>query len=210
MAAERARPDGSLIASTSPRAVFADLVGCALREIDLRPSPMAIAYLIELLDERLRAPEADAAGAPETTLTEALFAARFAAGPERIARLRQLGDRTLFVAGFFADSLRRGLMGHSYYREVGRSAYGSLAAVLASAVAERTWPQLFEELADCFREFADVLADVGDRACAHGPRALMRAYERYLATGSDRDRRRLLYHGQIVPALPDAERLRWQ
>jgi hypothetical protein len=210
MAAERNRPGGPLIASTSPRAVFADLVGCALTEIDLRPSPMATAYLVELLDGRVRAPEPDACGEPEATLTEALFAARLAEGPERIARLRQLGDRTLFVAGFFGDSLKRGVMGRGFYREVGRSAYGSLAAALAAAVAERTWPQLFEELADRFRDFADVLAEVGDRACAHGPQALMRAYERYLETGSDRDRRRLLHHGQFVPALAEAERLRWQ
>jgi len=208
MGADRPRPDKPLIASASPRAIFADLLGGALTEVGLRPSPMATAYLVELLDEQMRSPGPGECGEPEATLTEALFAARVAEGAERIARLRRLGDRTLFTAGFFADSLRRGVMSQGYYREVGRIAYASLADSLAAGLAERTWPQLFEELAERFREFADVLAAVGDRACSHGPQALMRSYERYLESGSERDRRRLLRHGQIVA--PPVEPRRWQ
>lgn len=199
MAAERNRPGGPLIASTSPRAVFADLVGCALTEIDLRPSPMATAYLVELLDGRVRAPEPDACGEPEATLTEALFAARSAEGPERIARLRQLGDRTLFVAGFFGDSLNRSVVDIDYYGDVGRAAYANLADSLARQVGEKAWTGLYSELSRRFDEFVDVLAEVGDRTRARGCEDLLRLYERYLRTGSPRDRGRLLRRGQVPP-----------
>ena len=43
-----------LIERNTPRAVFAELVAGALFETRVRPSPMAIAYLIELLDSRVR------------------------------------------------------------------------------------------------------------------------------------------------------------
>ena len=61
-----------LIARTSPRALFAELVGGALTEVDPRPSPMATTYLIELLDERVRAPE-PGERAREALLLEALL-----------------------------------------------------------------------------------------------------------------------------------------
>ena len=48
MAGETTDARGPLIARTSPRALFAELVGGALVEIGSRPSPMATAYLIEL------------------------------------------------------------------------------------------------------------------------------------------------------------------
>lgn len=203
MPQDRADSRRSLIARTSPRATFAELVGAALREVGLRPTPMATAYLIELLDERVRSPEPPE---PEPALTEALIAAGLAEGAERIARLRRLGDRTLFVAGFFGESLRRGVMSPGYCGEVGRSAYASLSAALASALVERTWSRLFEELADRFRDFTDVLAQVSDRACPRGSGIPLGLYRRYVETGSEVDRRRLLRCGQNLPRLVGPER----
>ena len=96
------------IEQTSPRAVFAQLVACALGKAGIEPSPMATAYLIELLDERVREPASDPAGAP--TLAEALLTAQQDRGSARIHQMRSLGDRALFVSGFFGDSLARKLV----------------------------------------------------------------------------------------------------
>jgi hypothetical protein len=207
MAEGRADATGSLITCTSPRALFAELVGDALIEVDLRPSPMATAYLIELLDERVRSPEPDER-AREGLCAEALVSARSADDAQRIARLRQLGDRALFLAGFFGDSLRRGVVSRSHCAEVGRGAYAALSAALASALVERTWPRLFEELADRFRDLADVLAEVCEHVCPRGPDALAGLYRRYVESGSECDRRRLLCRGRNLP--PWVEWERWQ
>ena len=60
---------------TTPRAVFAELVASVLGETRVRPSPMAIAYLIELLDSRVRTATPAAEGASdEATLAEDLLA----------------------------------------------------------------------------------------------------------------------------------------
>ena len=185
---------------TTPRAVFAELVASALWETRVQPSPMAIAYLIELLDSRVcsAAPAADDA-ADEGTLAEGLLAARLQAGITRLRRLRNLGDRALFVAGFFGDSLSRSIVDIDYYGDVGRAAYANLAESLAPQVTEKSWPGLYLELAQRFDQFVDVLAEVGDRTRSGGVEDLLRLYERYLRTGSPRDRGRLLRRGQVPP-----------
>ena len=203
----RSRPPEprELCLGTSPRALFAQLVSQALGETGVQPSPMATAYLIDLLGERVRADAEQAAA----TLTEAWAAARQASGAARIGRLRGLGDRALFVAGFFGESLDRRLVSRRYYRDMGRSAYSAVAAGLAGRAGGGEgpgWPELFEELADRFPELMAVLAEVSDRAHGQRPQWLLGLYERYLASGSERDRRRLVRAGCVPPR---GER-RWQ
>lgn len=197
-----------LALGTSPGGLFAQLVSQALGETHVQPSPMATAYLIGLLGERVRTRE----GEEPPTLAEAWSAARLASGGTRIRRLRGLGDRALFVAGFFGESLDRSLVSRSYYRDMGRSAYRAVAASLSGragvgAAADGGWPGLFQELADRFPELMQVLAEVSDRAHGQRPEWLLSLYERYLATGSARDRRRLVRAGCVPP--PERRR-RWQ
>jgi hypothetical protein len=169
---------------------------------------MAIAYLIELLDSRVREADPAAADSEETTLAEGLLVARLHRGAVRLRRLRDLGDRALFVAGFFGDSLSRSVVDIDYYGDVGRAAYANLAESLAQQVREKAWPGLYVELAQRFDEFVDVLAEVGDRTRAGRCEDLLRLYERYLKTGSPRDRSRLLRLGHVPP---DRNALRfWQ
>jgi len=191
--------EATLIERTPPRALFAELVAGALWETRVQPSPMAIAYLIELLDSRVcSADPADVEGG-EATLAESLLRAQLQRGNSRLRRLRNLGDRALFTAGFFGDSLNRSVVDLDYYGDVGRAAYGNLADSLARQLHEKTWPGLYAELAQRFHEFVDVLAEVGDRTRSGRCEDLLRLYERYLRTGSPRDRRRLQRRGHVPP-----------
>jgi hypothetical protein len=195
----------ALIESTPSRVLFAELVAGALERTRLRPTPMATAYLVELLDERLRQrPVARDANGAEETLAEGLLAARQERGAARLHRLRSLGDRALFVSGFFGDSLSRRVVGLSYYGDTGRLAYAHLASALASRLTERPWAELFEELAGRFAEFVDVLSEVGDHTRARAPDGLLFLYDRYLRMGSERDRRRLVRLGHSIPSSPSA------
>ena len=198
-----------LIERTPLRALFAQLVGRAIGETDAQPSPMATAYLVELLEEQARVGEGDE---PET-LAEAWLAAGRRGGAERIRALRGLGDRALFVSGFFSESLVRGVVSGSYYRDMGRRAYGAVARSLPRASRDEAWPRLFEELADRFPELAMVLGEVSEQARASGSPErrsewLLGLYERYLATGSARDRRRLVRAGCVPPETGGRDR--WQ
>ena len=181
----------------APRAVFAELLAGALDHAFPPPTPVAIAYLIDLLDERVRAPEC-----AEPAIDGGLLLAS-AGEPDavRLVRLRRLGDAALFVAGFFGDSLARAPFGPTPTGEAGRLAYGALSTALARLAAEHTWRRLYEELADRFRDFADLLAEVGERTRGGPPPGLACLYARYLATESTRDRHRLLRLGALAPEL---------
>jgi hypothetical protein len=182
---------------SAPRAVFAELLAGALEQALPPPTPVAVAYLIDLLDARVRAPELegpaiDAGG---------LLASAGEADGVRLVQLRRLGDAALFVAGFFGESLARAPFGPAPTGEAGRLAYAALSTALARLAAERTWSRLYEELADRFRDFADLLAEVGERTRGGATPRLSRLYARYLATESARDRHRLLGLGALAPEL---------
>jgi hypothetical protein len=191
-----------LIDRANARTVFAELVAGALSETRVRPSPMAVAYLIELLDSRLteESPGGEVAEDEASSLAEDLLTACLQHGTVRLRRLRNLGDRALFVAGFFGDSLTRSVVDLDYYGDVGRAAYANLAESLRCEVREPAWTGLYAELASRFDQFVDVLAAVGDRSGRPPNEDLLRIYERYLRTGSERDRGRLLRLGQVPPS----------
>jgi len=179
----------------APRAVFAELLAGALDHALPPPTPVAIAYLIDLLDQRVRAREC----AGPAIDGEALLASPGLPDAAHMLRLRRLGDAALFLAGFFGESLARAPFGPVPTSEAGRRAYAALSAGLARLAEERSWSRLYEELADRFRDFADLLAEVGERTRGGTPPRLASLYARYLATESIRDRHRLLRLGVLAP-----------
>lgn len=173
------------------RELFYEMVGEAEVELGLRPSSMALAYLVDLLDTRVRSEPPSSPEAPET-LAEALAASFLVEGKARAARLRALGDRTLFQVGFFGPSLLRKTAGLEYFAQIGTIAYLRLSTGTRS--------ELFEELGLRFGDFAELLADVGERARGQRSLDLLQLYDRYMETGRPRDRSRLIRHGLILPA----------
>jgi hypothetical protein len=177
----------------STRELFDELVAEAGSELGRQPSPLAAGYLVDLLDARVRTPRPTSVARqlPET-LAESLVEALLADGNARIARLRALGDRALFDAGFFGDSLSRKTVGVAYYSDIGTTAY--------SRLSRGTGSELFHELASRFGDFVDLLAGVGERARGERSLDLLRLYDRYQETGSARDRSRLVRHGLLLNA----------
>ena len=114
-------------------------------------------------------------------------------GTEQRERLRQLGDFSLFVAGFFSDSFRRRAVDVDYYVSMGEYAYGSL-----SQRDEDTFAEVFSDLSNRFVGFADVLAEISDRSAIRNSVDTLRLYEKWLRTGSTRDSQKLIDRG-ILP-----------
>jgi hypothetical protein len=192
------------IERSSPRALFAELLAGAVQKVELQPSPMATAYLVELLDERVLENRDGLAG--EQALAEALLAARRDHGMDRIQRMRGLGDHALFVSGFLADSLLDGPVDASYYRQIGCSAYDDVVSGLRGRGESGCWTRLYRELVEGFGGFVEVLAEIGDRTRPGRPQNLLGVYERYLRIGSARDRELLLRAGTLPP---DRSGLEW-
>ena len=113
---------------------------------------------------------------------------------KRIA-LRRLGDVCLMVTGFFPDSLNRKLIDIDYYFGMGGTAYWTLSNLQLTDLT-RT---LFKELSVKFKTFSEVLAEFSDRSGLQNNKDLLRIYEKWLLTGSDRLKGLLSEHGIQTP-----------
>ncbi len=111
---------------------------------------------------------------------------------EQRTRLKNLGDFSLFTAGFFSDSIKRQHIDVDYYVSMGEYTYGSLSR------AEDAFREVFAELSSKFVGFSDVLADISERTTLTSNNDLLRIYEKWLRTGSHRDSQKLIERG-IVP-----------
>jgi hypothetical protein len=127
----------------------------------------------------------------------ALLLAEAADAPDRGAHnaaLRRVGDTSLFVAGFLGDGFARKLVDVDYYIDMGGAAYARLSSSVRGTLQGRAWGAVFAELAHKFRAFVDVLAEIRDSGSA-AALDVLRLYEVWLRTGSDRAARLLREQG---------------
>lgn len=174
----------------TPVEYFKELVESSLSRQHLQAGDLTAYYLVNLLCQYVRLDPSHAdQGEP---LAVRLARALETAGMEKRTRLRSLGDFSLFMSGFFSDSFKRRHVDVDYYVSMGEYAYGSLSR------AEDAFREVFAELSRKFVGFSDVLADVSERTGLTSNNDLLRLYEKWLRTGSDRDGQRLIERG-IVP-----------
>lgn len=117
---------------------------------------------------------------------------------DRVKTLKEVGDTSLYVAGFFAESLSRSLVDVDYYVGLGQSAYAQLARSLGAAPA---LTDVYEELAARFPEFVDVLALVRRKvnvAEVNATTDVQRLYEMWLRTRDAWVEKKLIAAGVIV------------
>jgi len=186
--------DDPLLPGQTPAEYFKDLVESSLSRQHLRANELTSYYLVDLLCRFMqpdrRIPFLEETGEP---LALRLRRALESGGMEQRARLRNLGDFSLFTSGFFSDSLIRRSVDVDYYVAMGEYAYGSLSRRDTDAFGE-----VFTELARKFVAYMDVLADISERTGTARGTDVLRLYERWLRTGSARDGQRLAGRG-VVP-----------
>jgi hypothetical protein len=118
----------------------------------------------------------------------------------RFEKLRALGDGVLYGCGFFGEHFAARGVDQKYLFAIGTRAYGAAGSMLKTHEEEAEL-DLFGELAAKFGVYVDVLADVADSTIANAtgtPKSLLKVYERWLKTGSDRLASALSSHG-LVP-----------
>ena len=99
--------------------------------------------------------------------------------------LQRLGDVSLFVAGFFAQSFARKLIDIDYHIAMGCRAYGTLSETLSRGRG-RVLGNVFAELAEKFQPLVDALNEVSETSYSHSDKDILRLYEIWLKTGSRR------------------------
>lgn len=186
-----------LTLATTVEEFFHEVVSDALSAKQLSASEPAGWYLVNLLGELTTV------RLPDEPLGLKLAAASEASGErpgERVRKLKEVGDTSLVLAGFFAESLGRSLVDVDYYVSLGKSAYAQLARQLATGprgAGPRSITEVYGELAKNFPNFVEVLAEVKKRV-DFGQSDVLRLYEVWLRTRDEWVEGKLREAGLIV------------
>ena len=175
---------------------FHDAVLCALRSKHVTAGEPTEFYLVNLLAEFTKASHVD-----EEPLAFKMAQLASATPDVRARGLKEIGDTSLYVSGFFGDSLTRRLVDVDYYIAMGGSAYSQLAALMdvTRGSASGFFRTAYGELAAKFGAFVAVLAEVRRNTnMTGGGGNLLKLYEEWVKTGSDWLEQRLRAAGVIV------------
>lgn len=180
----------ALFRSESPTEFFRELVESAMQNQRVSAHELTSFYVVNLLAGFVHG---DPHAGGDRPLGVRLVRALQTAGVAQRDGLRSVGDQSLFITGFFADSLNRSLVDVGYYMQLGELAYRSLARH-----GDATLGDVFDELSDKFTTFVDVLGEVSERTSISSNADVLRLYEKWLRTGSRRSGDLLAARG-IVP-----------
>jgi len=167
-----------MITEKRPVEFFREMVSAAIRRQRVKAAELTEFYLSGLLESFVTTGR----------LTDEPLAISYlkALQAERNAMrriLQELGDISLFTSGFFSDSLKRKIIDIDYYINMGTVSYSRLASMHTTGGA---LGEIFNELAEKFTAFVDVLAEVSERTRITSSEDILRLYERWLRTKSRR------------------------
>jgi hypothetical protein len=190
---------------TGLREFFRDSVQNALRKQHVDVDAQTEQYVVNILTTFARSDELYEHTPDGLRLRPlAHMFADAAAAPSRERQqhsLRRLGDVSLFIAGFFAQTFARKLIDVDYHIAMGGRAY----ATLADGVRAKALAQVFAEMARKFQRLVDVLNEVAEMSHVHSDKDVLRLYEIFVKTGSPRAREILTRLG-VVPVAAHALR----
>lgn len=197
----------SIVATASVSDFFEEVVDEAMKSRRVSASEGARSYVVALLAD-LAKPGSPVERTLERPLTllldEALHTPELG---ERFERLRTLGDGVLYSSGFFADHFEARGVDTSYLIGIGRTAYDSAGSLIRvgssrSLEEEARGVDIFAELSAGFASFVEVIGEVANATIASGvatSRGLIKLYERWLKTRSDKLADALSSHGFVAP-----------
>jgi hypothetical protein len=169
---------------------FKELVDGALAHQRIQVAELTSFYVVNLLAGFVQRPVGEDDDGPfALRLSQALEEG----GTRQRASLKEIGDLSLFISGFFSDSLRRKLVDIDYYASIGGYAYTALSRFDSAGFSP-----VFAELAEKFMGFVDVLSEVSERTSCTSNTDVLRLYEKWLKTGSAHSGQLLVERG-VVP-----------
>ncbi len=180
-----------LIRSVSSVEFFREQVETAMQNQRVKAKELTSFYIVNLMTAFVHF-ETSPARVDDGPLGVRLARAMQTAGIAQRDGLRKVGDLSLFISGFFSDSLNRRLVDVDYYIQLGECAYGSLAR------RDEALGEVFDELSEKFTAFVDILGEVSERTALTTNADVLRLYEKWMRTRSRRSADLLISRG-IVP-----------
>ncbi|MCB9027309.1 MAG: hypothetical protein H6625_13390 [Bdellovibrionaceae bacterium] len=191
-------PDSTKAVILDLKSFFIEMVTTAINQRNVSTYPLVSKYLVDLLEFYTFSNNLDL----EETLAERfLKAIQEESHTLRVEKLKKLGDTTLYISGFFGDSLKRKIVDIDYYAEIGGRAY----EFLAQNTHEDTYAKVYGEISIKFLDFVDVLTIVSQKSLIQSNEDLLRLYDRYITTGSELAKEQLLEKGLLHADIKKSE-----
>lgn len=181
---------------TSTSEFFREVLTAAMASHSVRVQEATEYYLVNLLTQHT------VSRVDDEPLTLKLMQAGAAEPEERARLLKEIGDTTLYLCGFFAESLARRLVSVEYYIGLGGSAYAQLAR--AGRSASSLFQDVYGELAERFPTLVEVLSEARGRMNLNTSTNVLRLYEQWRHTRSEFLLRRLRAAGFVLPTPREA------
>lgn len=183
----------------SSKEYFTSVLREGLEKRRVEAFPRVESYLVDLLQHYLDArnlfdsEKSESGQRPLTTLAEIYLTATNAEPSTRAELLKKLGDRTLYISGFFGDSLSRKVVDLDYYVDMGGAAYRELAEF----TREDGLARVYSVFSKRFVDYVDVLTYISQKSLIQTDQGLLRLYDQYLRTGSELAREKLIELGVL-------------
>lgn len=179
---------------TTPGEFFRQLVEKAVSAQNVAITEAARHYLVQLLSRFLCATELKAGGSSPLALK--MHLATLLTPEEKLQTFKQLGDYSLYISGFFPESLKRKVIDIDYYINIGSTAYMSAAGLHP----KNNLQKLFHELSKEFIKFVGVISEVSHHTqISSEHNDILRLYEQWLKTGNQYLLRLLSEQHGLIP-----------
>jgi len=168
----------------------------ARSQLGIQISDLSEYYLVRLLCDFSRH-EGSAMGESLALMYKKASEASF---EQRVQLLKQMGDAALYVAGFFTEFVENQLVDVDYYISMGGGAYSDLSGLVGSQRHGDALGEMYRQLSYKFTELVDLLNQISDRhKSTEGDTELLKLYDRWLRTGSERARK-ILFEKGLTPS----------
>jgi hypothetical protein len=194
-----------LVTAANMREYFREALVTARNKTGVTMSEHAEAYVVHLLCDFARSENAWAGTdkGERPTLAVLLSRAREAEPGEAVRIYKHMGDSSLYLTGFFPESVERAAVNVDYYVSMGGSAYAAVAGLVRPTAA--TSSALFAELSDRFCELVELLTAISLYGETERPGAgpqndsrVLELLERYRRTGRKELLEALEAHGVVL------------
>lgn len=171
----------------SPQEHFTQLLKEACDHHGISIQPHSEVYLVQLLQNYITAnnlfqfnDHLDSDQKPFSTFAEIYLTALNSDEPKSRKLMKTVADRSLYLTGFFSESLNKKAVDIDYYMNIGSSAYAHLS-VWAKADA---MSHIYKSLSNKFIQCVDILSYISEKSQLQSQTDVLFLYEKYLKTGS--------------------------
>ncbi|MFW7378145.1 MAG: hypothetical protein ACOH5I_05010 [Oligoflexus sp.] len=181
----------SIVELVHPADYFRSKVNSAASALNLQLKDEVEFYLVNLLCEfiqpqQLAVDEIDLLDTPLALI----YKKAIESSPDmQIKIYKRLGDTSLYIAGYFQDSLNRKTVGAGYYISMGATAYDKISNIMRDRHGETNFTRVYAELAKEFKNLVNLVTEVSEDVPGDAHRNLLAIYERWHRTGSEKLRK---------------------